>query len=261
MPYFTNDGVKIHYEIEGEGPTVVMIHGFASSLEGNWKQTNWVNFLKDKYQLILIDCRGHGKSDKPTDPSQYGLKMTDDIIKLLEHLKIEKANFLGYSMGSQLTLTILLSKPQLMKCAILGGFVISFGNETEQPLSKDRRLQIIEALKAESKDQIKNPVGLRFRVFAEANNANLHALAAVMGSGLQTQENRALLKERLKKIKVPFMSVVGSDDDLLGDKTLFAQIVPDACHFQIQGKDHLTVVPDPKFKMVVKAFLDYINRR
>jgi len=57
MPYYTNDGVKIHYEIEGEGPIVVMIHGFASSLEGNWKQTNWVDFLKDKYQLLVENLR------------------------------------------------------------------------------------------------------------------------------------------------------------------------------------------------------------
>ena len=42
--------------------------------------------------------------------------------------------------------------------------------------------------------------------------------------------------------------------------TLLAQLVPDACHFQIQGKDHLTVTSDPKFHMVVKAFLNYINR-
>ena len=260
MPYFTNDGIKIHYEIEGEGLPVVMIHGFASSLEGNWKQTNWVDFLKDEYQLILIDCRGHGKSDKPTDPAYYGPKMIDDMIKLLEYLSIKKANFFGYSMGSRLTFNILLSNPQLVKCAILGGFVLSIPNETEQVVSERRTLQIIEALRAKSKDQIKNPVALRFRVFAESNNANLNALAAIMGSGLQVQEKPAQLKERIKKIKVPVMTVVGSDDFIQGDKTLVAQLIPDACHFQIQGKDHLTVVPDPKFKMIVKAFLDYINR-
>ena len=57
------------------------------------------------------------------------------------------------------------------------------------------------------------------------------------------------------------MTVVGSDDFLPGDKTLFAKLVPKACHFQIQGRDHLTVVPDRKFHMVVKAFLNYVNRK
>lgn len=263
MPYIDNEGIKIYYEIEGKGSPILMIHGFASSLEGNWKQTNWVDFLKDDYQLILIDCRGHGKSDKPTDPAQYGPKMVDDIIKLLEYLSIEKANFFGYSMGSRLTLNILLSNPQLFKCAILGGFVLSIPNEEERSISDKQTLQIIEALKTTNKDQIKNPVALRFRLFAESTKADLNALAAVMTAGLQVQENSfqdpAQLKEGLKKINVPVMSVVGSDDFIPGDKTLIAQLVPDACHFQIQGKDHLTVVPDPKFKMIVKAFLNYVN--
>lgn len=88
MPYFDNDGIKIYYEIEGEGPPVVFIHGFAGASEGIRNQTNFVENLKDNYRLILIDCRGHGKSDKPHDDSYYGQKMSDDIIQLMEHLSI-----------------------------------------------------------------------------------------------------------------------------------------------------------------------------
>jgi len=265
MPYFTNDGIKIYYEIEGEGPPVVMIHGFASNIEGNWKQTNWVKILKDDYQLILLDCRGHGKSDKPLDPTQYGAHMTDDIVKLIDYLSIEKANFFGYSMGSRLTLNILFRKQELFKSAILGGFVLQFLSDEERPAAEKRSLQIAEALKAENTDNIKNPVALRFRQFAESTGANLAALAAVTKGGFQPQVNEfqtnAQMKVALKGIKVPVMTVVGSDDFIPGDKTLIAQLVPDACHFQIQGKDHLTVVPDPKFHMVVKAFLNHVNRR
>ena len=71
MPYFDNEGIKIYYEIVGEGPPVVLIHGFPANLE-RWKETNWVTTLKEDYQLILLDCRGHGKSDKPHDESYYG---------------------------------------------------------------------------------------------------------------------------------------------------------------------------------------------
>ena len=60
MPFFTNDGIKIYYEIEGSGPEVLMIHGFAANLEYNWKRTNWVETLKDENRVILMDCRGHG---------------------------------------------------------------------------------------------------------------------------------------------------------------------------------------------------------
>ncbi|TFG21925.1 MAG: alpha/beta hydrolase [Promethearchaeota archaeon] len=100
MPYFDNEGVKIYYEIEGKGPNLVMIHGFAANIEINWKVSNWIKNLKDENRLILIDCRGHGKSDKPTVPAQYGIKMGEDVIKLMAHLSIQKANLFGYSMGS-----------------------------------------------------------------------------------------------------------------------------------------------------------------
>ena len=264
MPFFDNEGVKIYYEIEGEGPPVIMIHGFASNLESNWKLANWVKVLKDDYRLILLDCRGHGKSDKPLDPTQYGAHMTDDIIKLIDYLSIEKANFFGYSMGSRLTLNILLRKQELFKSAILGGFVLQLLSDEERSAAAKRTLEIIEALKASNIDNIKNPVALGFRQFAESTGANLDALAAVMKGGLQPQANEfqtnAQIKEGLKGIKVPVMTVVGSDDFIPGNKALLAQLVPDACHFQIQGKDHLTVVPDPKFHMIVKAFLNFVNK-
>ncbi|MFX1426339.1 MAG: alpha/beta fold hydrolase [Promethearchaeota archaeon] len=264
MPYFNNDGIKIYYEIEGEGPPVIMIHGWAASLEGNWKATKWVDVLKDSYKLILLDCRGHGKSDKPLDPAQYGALMTDDIIKLLDHLSIEKANFFGYSMGSRLTLEMLLRKPELFISAILGGFALQFPSEEESSAAQTRMNDMVEALKANA-DDIKNPAAQRIRriisAYKDFDLQNLDALTAVLKGGLlrnstQTNEQR---KEALKKINVPVLTVVGSDD-FPGDKTIVAQIVPDACHFQIQGKDHINVVPDPKFHMMVKAVLDYVNK-
>ena len=91
MPFFENDGIKIHYEIEGSGPEVVMIHGFAADLEINWRLPGVADALKAENRLVMIDCRGHGKSDKPTDPALYGAKMHGDITSLMDHLGIESA--------------------------------------------------------------------------------------------------------------------------------------------------------------------------
>ncbi|MFX0034006.1 MAG: hypothetical protein ACFE9I_00020 [Candidatus Hermodarchaeota archaeon] len=94
---------------------------------------------------------------------------------------------------------------------------------------------------------------------------DLDALAAVMlGNFHETPEwagSPDEVKRLLKKVKLPVLTVVGSNEFIPGDKTLIAQLIPNACHFQIQGKDHLTVVPDPKFHMVVKAFLNYVNKK
>ncbi|HDZ18924.1 hypothetical protein LCGC14_1444830 [marine sediment metagenome] len=263
MPYFDNKGIKINYEIEGEGPDLLMIHGFASSIEGNWRGPNWIDVLKGENRLILMDCRGHGKSDKPLDPKHYGPKMVDDIVNLLEHLSIEKANFFGYSMGSRLTLNVLLQHPYLVNSAILGGFVMSLPNEEQREAAKKRSLATIAAFKDDNKEKVENPISRGFRQFAESTGGDLKALAAVMEGFYLTSNNQqdspSEMKKRLKNIEIPLMTVVGTNDFIPGDKTLMAKLVPDACHFQIQGRDHLTVVSDPKFHMVVKAFLNYVN--
>ncbi|MFX1312741.1 MAG: alpha/beta fold hydrolase [Promethearchaeota archaeon] len=268
MPFFENEGVKIYYEIEGEGPPVIMIHGFAANIEGNWKETNWVNVLKDEYKLILIDCRGHGKSDKPKDSEKYGAHMTDDIVKLMDHLSIKKANFFGYSMGSRITYDLLLRKQELFKSAILGGFALQLPDDEQRAATEQMINSWIKGLKTKNIDDIKDPAILRFRqvisAYKDSHLQDFDALAAVLKGEFQRPEGliqtNAEMKEALKKINVPVITVVGSDDFLIGDKTLTAQLVPGACHFQIQGKDHITVVSDPKFHMVVKAFLDYVNK-
>ncbi len=268
MPFFNNQGVKIYYEVEGEGPPVVMIHGFAAELEGNWKLTNWVDVLKHSYKLVLLDCRGHGKSDKPLDPTQYGAHMADDIVQLVDRLSIEKANFFGYSMGARIVFEVLLRNQELFKSAILGGFALQLpGDEATATEEKIRRNWIV-GLKTKSIEDISNPEAIRFRqvisAYKDSHLQDFDALAAVLEGGLQrhrdAMQTSDQVREAVKKINIPVMTVVGSDDFILGDKTLVAQIVPNACHFQIQGRDHISVVPDPKFHMMVRAFLNYVNR-
>lgn len=65
MSTFSSGGAEIYYEVSGEGEPVVLVHGFASDLARNWKDVGWFNWLNDAgYQVIALDCRGHGKSEK-----------------------------------------------------------------------------------------------------------------------------------------------------------------------------------------------------
>jgi pimeloyl-ACP methyl ester carboxylesterase len=264
MPYFNNGGVQIHYEIEGEGPDLVMIHGFAANIDVNWRQPNWISTLKDDNRLILVDCRGHGKSDKLYDPKQYGMHMREDIIKLMDNLSISKANLFGYSMGGSITLSILLSEPNRVKSAIIGGFTpMIFKPE----LMKQFYEPVIIGLKKENKEDIKNPVALNFRNFADSTGEDLNALVAVMegnftdGDANLRFDSLNSIKSVFKKVRTPVLSVVGSDDVMISNKAIFAETMPGACHFQIQGRNHLTVVPDERFHVIVKAFLNYINNK
>ena len=94
-----NIGIRIHYEIEGSGPPLILQHGWSNSLE-YWRDFGYTEILKQDYKLILVDARGHGKSDIPNDPKAYDTSvMAEDIIAILDHLQIDKAHYLGYSMG------------------------------------------------------------------------------------------------------------------------------------------------------------------
>ncbi|WP_407313958.1 alpha/beta fold hydrolase [Desulfosporosinus sp. SB140] len=101
MAYIVNDGIKINYEIEGnrDGDCLVLQHGFFGSIE-DWYDYGYVDSLKSNYNLILIDARGHGQSDKPHNFNQYSLYLrSQDIIKVLDAQQIQKCHYLGYSMG------------------------------------------------------------------------------------------------------------------------------------------------------------------
>lgn len=121
MPYAVNDGIRIHYEVEGEGPPLVLCHGLFGSLE-QWRVWGYVEALKDDYQLILIDARGHGSSDKPHDPEAYRTEtMVADVVSVLDDLNIEKTHFLGYSMGGQIGWCLGRFAPNRFYSLIIGG--------------------------------------------------------------------------------------------------------------------------------------------
>ena len=121
MPFADNDGIRIHYKVEGEGPPLVLYHGLSLSLEF-WRILGYVEALKRNYQLILIDARGHGYSDKPHDPEAYNYElMVADVLSVLDDLNIEKAHFLGYSTGGRVGWLIGKYAPDRFYSLIIGG--------------------------------------------------------------------------------------------------------------------------------------------
>jgi pimeloyl-ACP methyl ester carboxylesterase len=121
MPFATNEGVRIHYEIEGEGDPLVLQHGFSNTLE-LWRLCGYVDALKNDYRCILIDLRGHGLSDKPHQPSEYGLlKSAGDVVAVLDDAGVERAGYWGYSMGGSIGLVLMSRFPQRFRSFVIGG--------------------------------------------------------------------------------------------------------------------------------------------
>jgi pimeloyl-ACP methyl ester carboxylesterase len=123
MPYATNpdDGVRICYEVEGAGPPLVLHIGFLGRLQ-SWRRVGMVDALQHEYRLILMDPRGQGKSDKPHYVQAYAVeRFVTDIVAVLDDLGVDRANFLGYSMGAAVGFAAGVFAPDRLRSLILGG--------------------------------------------------------------------------------------------------------------------------------------------
>ena len=121
MSYAVNDGVRIHYEIIGSGPPLVLQHGFTQSIE-DWRNYGYVTSLRNRFRLILVDARGHGRSDKPHETHAYGhSKYVNDIVAVLDDAGMERAHYWGYSMGGWIGLGMLTQASGRVLKAIIGG--------------------------------------------------------------------------------------------------------------------------------------------
>lgn len=117
--YFDSNGVRIHYTDEGSGEPVILIHGVAANADLNWRRPGVTRLLAKHFRVIAFDLRGHGLSDKPTDPAKYGVEMIEDIPRLMDHLGIQKAQVAGYSLGGFILLKLLAMHPDRLQSAAI----------------------------------------------------------------------------------------------------------------------------------------------
>lgn len=246
MATFQHDGIETAYLDEGEGEPIVLVHGFASTKEVNWVNTAWVTTLtRAGRRVIALDNRGHGKSSKPTDQASYHTaKMADDVVALLDHLKIERADVMGYSMGARITAYLALNHATRVRSAILGGLGIHLIDGVGLPTS------IAEALEAPSLADVTDPMGRVFRAFAEQTQSDLKALAACIRGSRQT-----LPREQAAGIGIPVLVAVGTKDTIAGSASALAAVIPGAKALDIPDRDHMVAVGDKVFKAGVLEFL------
>jgi pimeloyl-ACP methyl ester carboxylesterase len=243
MPRFDHDGVEIAYLDEGEGEPIVLIHGFASNAAVNWVNPGWFTALEGR-RVIALDNRGHGASTKLYDPAAYhSAIMASDVVALLDHLALGRADIMGYSMGARITAFLALQNPQRVRGVIFGGLGIHMidGGLPEG---------VAEALEAPSADAVADPKARLFRVFAEQTKSDLRALAACLRGSRQT-----LTSAQIGAVSMPALVAVGSLDAIGGAASELAALLPAGAALEVPGRDHMTAVGDKLFKQGVLAFL------
>jgi pimeloyl-ACP methyl ester carboxylesterase len=217
---FDSKGVKIAYFVEGKGEPVVLIHGWLSSAGGNWALPGTSALLAKNYQVIALDVRGHGISGKPTNEDEYGPELVEDVVRLLDHLKIKKAHIVGYSMGGIITMKFLSQHPDRALSGTLGGMGWLREGSFEQKFF------------AAGKDD--KPAGLCFRSLAKL----------------------ALTEKEIKAIRVPVTILFGDDDFLKkGYVEPLKKVRSDWPVVDIKDANHITCVAKPQFREEIAAWL------
>jgi pimeloyl-ACP methyl ester carboxylesterase len=247
MPYAENRGLRIHYEVEGQGPTLVLQHGFTHSVK-RWYLHGYVEALRNYYELVLIDARGHGLSDKPHDPTAYTLAArAADVVAVLNDLNRPAATFWGYSMGGRIGFGLAKYAPARITAFVIGG---------QHPY--ERLLPESSRLDGTDPDAF-------LAALARRLNLNLDAIPPAIREDFLANDFRALaaaqqdepsLEDVLPGMTMPCLLYAGDADPYHAGVQKCTQLIPNARFVSLHGLDHGTAFREAKLVLPhVTSFL------
>jgi len=266
MPYAENNGIKIFYEVEGSGSPVVLAHGLSMSSE-DWRELGYVDGLINDYKLILVDARGHGRSDKPHDPAAYRqINRAMDHIAVLDDLGLAKAHFLGYSMGGNSCLGVGIHAPQRCLSLMLGG---------TQPFESDELSEEIvphtpKALRGlpDGDDPVRDILVRGGEYWVDFFKANMEVTP-----GLEVRLNKndleALIAFRdssdekglssyLEQLDIQCLVFVGEDEYVYRGAVEMARRLPHAEFVSFPGFNHFEIIAN--VDVILPAIMDFLRR-
>ena len=261
MPYVNNQGIRIHFEVEGQGPPLVLVHGLSSSLE-SWRTCGYVSGLKQDYQLILADVRGHGGSDKPDDYNAYDAKaLAEDLTTILDELGVQKAHYFGYSMGAWIGFNgVARYFSHRFNSLILGGFSPYTVEQPEQVQVFNNLLGKGMPVFAATLEQVS---GIKQSAAQPDYLQSLNPLALVnihkkMGDTL----SESAFEKILHDLDIPCLIYAGEGDVALAGANKIASKMSQGAFVQLPGLNHLTAfLQADTILPIVKKFLKEVGAR
>lgn len=239
MPYANNDGVKIYYEVEGKGPPLVLAHGNSRTLD-YWRTYGYAGALKHDFTLVLFDARGHGRSDKPHETSAYEPKFrVGDVVTVIDELGINKAHYLGYSMGARIGFRVATQAPARFQSFILGG-MSPYRSEAEVKATQDSLdiwktlLTNPEAALLQRERAVGRSLTAKEKRLFLAND--VQALIALTTAGLNILP---LTNQELSRISVPCLLYCGELDPRHAGARESANHIPEATFISLPGVNHV----------------------
>lgn len=259
--YFESSGVPIHFVDAGKGAPVVLIHGVTSSAEF-WTDIGVTETLSEQYRTIALDCRGHGKSGKPHDRSAYGKQIVRDVVALLDHLNLEDAHVIGYSMGAEVALRLVVEYPERVRSLIIGGSGWTGSLMSEVYTRSADALEVHGSLGPALKwmnarmpgGPFPPPTDEEIALIDEGlkKTQDIKALRSVMGS---MPEIVNLSRDEVAAISVPVLGITGEHDPERSNLEKMIDVPSDYTLTIIAGADHEGAFMDPQFIDSITNFL------
>jgi pimeloyl-ACP methyl ester carboxylesterase len=246
------DGVRVHYEVAGTGPAVLLSHGFGAS--SHMFRPNQAAIAAD-HTLITWDQRGHGRSDSPADPDAYSTDLAvADMAAILDAAGAERAIVGGHSLGGYLSLAFHLAHPDRVAALVL----IDTGPGYRSDDGRAKWNRMAEAYAADLDERGLAALGgsgeLQAAVHRDASGL-AHAARRVL-----TQSDASVL-DSLPAIAVPVLVIVGEKDKrFLAGASYMAEKIPDATLVVVPGAGHApNVTHTTEFDAHLRSFLDRLE--
>ncbi len=257
--YAVVNGARLHYTDDGMGDPVILLHGFAVNADLNWRLPGLTRLLSREFRVVAPDLRGHGLSDKPREPNRYGLELVEDVVRLMDHLGIQRAHVVGYSLGGIVTLKLAAAHPErlITACPLGAGweraqesaFLAAIG-EMADALESGRGIGPVAGRLGGQRER----PGLLHTLWVLFLTRYLNdgkALAALV----RAMPQLALTEEEVSQIRVPMCSIVGSRDPLRPGAEALKERLPQVELTLVQGADHLRALVRKELHGALLSFL------
>jgi pimeloyl-ACP methyl ester carboxylesterase len=255
---FNSDRVPIHYAEAGRGTPVILVHGLTANLGLNWVRPGIFRELSKHYRVVAFDLRGHGYSGKPHNSTDYGTEMVEDILRLMDHLGIQKAHVVGYSMGGFIALKMAVLHPDRMLSVVPCG-----SGWTSNP---DRDLAFLKTLAdsiesgagygplLERLQPVGRPVSpMRRRMVAAM--MSLHNDGKAITDLLRSADALRVDEAALANNGVPALSIIGARDPLKPLADQLCAVMANIREVVVPGGDHFSTLSKPEFLVELEKFL------
>jgi pimeloyl-ACP methyl ester carboxylesterase len=251
LPFFHHAGIRLHYEVQGDGRPVVFLHGGTVNFDSNYAAFGWrEEFVGRGSRVVGLDFRGHGRSDKPHDAGAYGTaKVAGDVTALLDHLGLDRVDLVAYSIGTAMALELLQTVPlRINRVALLatGDGLIGL-----PPHEFGRILPALAAVVArpEYPEDLPRHAAMYWN-FVESTGGDRVALKAFAEAGYPP-----LSVADAQRITHPVLVVSGEKDLVLGRGPRLARALGNASYLEVAGADHFSLAADGSVKEAVARFI------